>query len=99
MLNFGERLKKLRKDHHLTQKQLAGQIHIHDSIISAYENGSRLPSLDALMGLSAVFHVSTDYLLGKERQQTIDTTGLTVSQLAAVRAIVGEFQTANKERR
>ena len=99
MLNLAERLKNLRKQRHLTQKQLAAQLHIHHSIISSYENGSRTPSLDVLILLSDVFHVSTDYLLGRERQRIIDTSGLTDSQIEAVRAIVAEFQTANKERR
>lgn len=97
--NLGERLKNLRKNRHLTQKQLATLLHIHHSIISAYENGSRTPSLDVLILLSDIFHVSTDYLLGKERQRNIDTSGLTDSQIEAVRAIVAEFQIANKERR
>lgn len=100
MYYFGERLRKLRKSRNLTQKQLAGLIRSTDSIISAYENGFRTPTLDNLISISAVFHVTTDYLLGKERH-TIDVSGLDDSQIAVVQSVVDALRTANdrKERR
>ena len=100
MYYIGERLRKLRKSHNLTQKQLAGLIRSTDSIISAYENGFRTPTLDNLLSIAAVFHVSTDYLLGKERH-TVDVSGLDDSQIVVVKSVIDALRTANdqKERR
>ena len=43
MVNFNLRLKKLRENEDLTQLQVATQIGASKSVISAYENGTRLP--------------------------------------------------------
>lgn len=69
MVEFGSRLRALRKQRNLTQKQLAALINTKNSIISFYENGERLPSPEVVIKLAAVLHVSTDYLLGVEREK------------------------------
>lgn len=61
MVNFGEKIKKLRKEKKLTQKQLADLAGVAISAISAYESGNRYPSYEVLINLSHIFHVSIDY--------------------------------------
>ena len=46
MYGFGERLKRLRTERGLTQKQLGERIGVRNSIVSFYEVGDRQPSLD-----------------------------------------------------
>ena len=99
MINFGLRLRNLRTQRNLTQKQLANLLHIQDSIISAYENGARYPSLDVLISLTAVFHVTADYLLGIEQQITVDVSGLTDSQIQVVESIAAEFRKSNSQKK
>ena len=64
-MNFGDILKKLRKDKNLTQDELAQKINNSRSNIANYENGKNMPSVEVLQKLSELFNVSTDYLLGK----------------------------------
>ena len=49
MVNFGEKIKKLRKEKKLTQKQLADLAGVAISAISAYESGNRYPSYEVLI--------------------------------------------------
>ena len=75
-MDFGKRLKLLRSQAGLTQKQLGAMIGVSKSVISFYELQERSPSPDVLMKLAAVFHVSSDYLLGLESGDSIDISGL-----------------------
>lgn len=63
-MSIGEILSELREDKGLTQLDLAKQLHISNSSISAYETGARIPSPEALKAFAAFYHVTTDYLLG-----------------------------------
>lgn len=84
MVDFGNRLKTLRTQNNLTQNQLAKRLSLTKSVISAYENGIRMPSYDTLISISRLFKVTTDYLLGLERKQDIDLSGLTESEITAL---------------
>lgn len=61
----GERLKKLRKEKKLTQTELGSRINVTKVSISGYESGNRSPDTDTLQRLADFFEVSTDYLLGR----------------------------------
>lgn len=64
MSDFGERLKRLRKDKDITQGQLAEVIGVVPSAIGKYERlETSYPSIDALIKLANYFNVSIDYLL------------------------------------
>lgn len=88
MVDFGNTLKTLRIKENLTQAQLAVKIGLTKSVISAYENGIRMPSYDVLIRLSEIFKVSTDYLLGIENKQEIDLSGLTPEEVSALMALI-----------
>lgn len=66
MIN-GERLKNLRKDKGLTQKELGDMLGLGKSAICCYEKGLRNPSLETIMDLVNIFAVSADYLLGIDK--------------------------------
>lgn len=87
-MDFGSRLKELRKQSGLTQQQLADRIGVSKSVVSFYELKERAPSPEVLMKLSYIFHVSTDYLLGIERNKTVDVSGLDEEDIKAVQLIV-----------
>ena len=67
-LKFAERLKELRIGAGLTQKQLSDELSgkIDQSSIARWEQGVRIPMLDAAMILAEYFGVSLDYLSGME---------------------------------
>lgn len=91
-MNFGERLRELRKGKSLTQQQLADRLNVAKSIVSYYESGDRFPSYDVLIRIAGLFHVTTDYLLGIERKRVVDVSGLSESEIAAVMNIVEIIQ-------
>jgi len=58
------RLRDLREDADLTQKEVAEYLHIKQNTYSQYENGQRQLPIDVLIKLSTFYNVSTDYILG-----------------------------------
>ena len=88
MVNMGEKLKSLRLEKKLTQKQIADRIGLAISAVSSYESGTRYPSFEVLIKLSRIFHVSTDYLLGITEYRVIDVTGLDDNEVELVSQLV-----------
>lgn len=95
LVDFGLRLKALRKQAGLTQQQLATQLGITKSVVSFYELQERSPSPDVLVKLSQIFHVSTDYLLGIDTVETIDVSGLDQKDISALRTLADSLRTKN----
>jgi len=85
---MGDKLKALRIEKKLTQKQVADRIGLAISAVSSYESGSRYPSYDVLVRLAHIFHVSTDYLLGMTDKRNVDVTGLADDEIEAVSQLV-----------
>lgn len=57
----------LRKEHGLTQLQLAGKLHVSDKAVSKWERGGGCPDVSLLPGLAEVFGVNLEDLLSGER--------------------------------
>ena len=57
------RIRELRKQKMITQKELAKHLQIADSTLSYWEQGRYEPDVEALKQLSSFFHVSIDYIL------------------------------------
>ncbi len=64
MKKFSKRLKQLRIQNNLTQKQLAEKINFSQSRISDWEKEVTEPSANAIIAIAILFNVTTDYLLG-----------------------------------
>lgn len=99
-MEFGDRLKELRKKAGYTQAQLAEKANVTKSVISFYEHKQRSPAPDVLKQFAVIFNVSTDYLLGIERNipDMIDVSGLTEREVRAVQIMVDTLR-GNKEKR
>ena len=59
------RLKELRLNSGITQKQLANHLRIAQNTLSYWENGKYEPDSENLTAIADYFDVSVDYLLGK----------------------------------
>ena len=66
MSSFGNRLKALRENHNLSQKEFANILNIANSTLSQYESDKRVPSDEVKIQIAKYFNVTTDYLLGNE---------------------------------
>ncbi len=60
---LGQRLRQLRKEQSMTQRDLAKALGISASAIGMYEQDRREPDHDTLMKICEYFHVSSDFLL------------------------------------
>ena len=63
-MKVGKRLKQLREELNMTQKELADKLGISRAAVGLYEQGKRNVDNDTLLKLSEIFNVSADYLLG-----------------------------------
>ncbi len=63
-MDLCNRIRFLRIKNNLTQKELSEKLGVSVVSISCWENGSKFPSLNALISIAKTFNVSTDYLLG-----------------------------------
>jgi len=64
-MDIGQRIKDLRKENRLTQRQVATATGYKQASVGEWETGRKLPSIDALSKLADFFDVSADYLLGR----------------------------------
>ena len=97
MIEFGQRLKSLRKQKNLTQKQLAELIGTQNSIISFYEVGDRIPSPEIIIKLSQTLHVTSDYLLGLEKKESVDISALSEHDKSLVRSLIHSLSEKNQK--
>ena len=62
-VQLGENIRKLRKQCHLTQDELAERIEVDQKRVSKIERGEARPNLILCLKLANAFHVSVDALL------------------------------------
>ena len=63
---FGENLYLLRKENKLTQEEIATSLNVTRQTISNWETDNVKPTIDKVIGLSEIYGVSLDTLIGKE---------------------------------
>lgn len=81
----------LRQQHKLSQSEVARRLNISSSAVSAFEAEQISPSLETLVKLANLYHVSTDYLLGVDYPRdkaVLDTSGLNKQQLTVLQNLI-----------
>ena len=63
---LAEKIALLRRQNGWSQEELANQLNFSRQAVSKWEGGMSIPDLDKILKLSALFEVSTDYLLKDE---------------------------------
>lgn len=95
MYSFKENLKELRKEHELTQKQLATKINLIEQTYQGYEQGRTEPSIATLIRLADIFECSIDYLVG--RATVLDVVNITSDLSAQQKELLQNFDKLNTE--
>ncbi|HUM43747.1 MAG TPA: helix-turn-helix transcriptional regulator [Fervidobacterium sp.] len=72
-MTFGEKLTTLRKQHGLSQEDLAEKLSVSRQAISRWELDSTLPDAENLLQISKLFGVSVDYLINDDYESENDT--------------------------
>ncbi len=100
MVEFGKILRSLRIKAGLTQKQLAEKMGVTSSVVSYYELSERNPSPEILVKLSHIFHVTTDYLLGIEREKndSLDIKGLSKEEVGLLEHMIAVLRDRKNQR-
>lgn len=70
------KLRELRARRNLTQDQVARAVGCHESAVSRWESGSRLPPCTDILALAELYNVSSDELLGRREQPTMQSAAL-----------------------
>ena len=82
------RIRALREKHEKTQQDLADFLNLSQKAVSFYELGQRDIPNDVLKKLADYFHVSTDYILGREEKRlpfaALPVVGNIIKMLAAL---------------
>ena len=85
---MAEKIRLLREQAGWTQAELARRLVTTRSSVNAWESGISIPSTQYIVELSRLFRVSTDYLFGLSRNQTLDISGLPPEQVATLTRLV-----------
>ena len=94
---LSENIKKLRIQKHLTQTELGKRIGVTTSTVASYESQDRLPSIAVLIRLAAEFNVSIEYLLGVNKNKTIDVSNLSTEQISVITSVIEQFEKDNNK--
>lgn len=70
-MNIGRTIRELRQKSGITQEKLADVLRVSVQTVSRWENGVNAPDLSLLPQLAIYFKVTTDFLLGLERKNTM----------------------------
>ncbi len=68
---YFQRLRDLREDCDLTQTAVAELLDIQQTVYSRYERGFQTIPLEHLIRLADYYRVSTDYILGRTNNKSI----------------------------
>ena len=71
--SFAERLRKQRKENHLTQADLAAKIGVSKAAVAMWEKGTRMPDSGRLVRIADLFDKRLVYMMGR----TDDESSLT----------------------
>lgn len=91
MYNLGFRIKEIRTQRGIAQKELAKRINKSKSAVCGYESDAQIPPLEVLVSIASVLNVSLDYLVGFEGDDSISLRNLTSQQKRIINLILDEF--------
>lgn len=89
---LGQRINELRLAFGWNQVQLAEKLNISKQTVSNWENENIQPSIEMLVRIAKIFHVSTDYLLGLDNTPQINVEGLPVSFVAHLTQLIEDYK-------
>jgi transcriptional regulator with XRE-family HTH domain len=70
---INERILLLLEKNKLTQKELSIQVGVTEAAMSRYISGDREPKLNVVSNMATVLQTTTDYLLGRDNTDCLET--------------------------
>ena len=72
---LADKIVQLRKKNDWSQEELAAQLNVSRQAVSKWEGAQSVPDLDRILQMSALFGVTTDYLLKDELEAEESSCG------------------------
>ena len=94
---FGNRIRRLREEKNLKQEQVASVLRVNRKAVSHYENDIREPSFEILLKMADLYHVRTDYLLGRDPCRAITASGLSDNEFSLISELVADLEEKNMQ--
>lgn len=88
---ISEKIKELRELAGFSQSQLAKRLDVTRSSVNAWEMGLSTPTIQYVVAMAKLFHVSADYLLELESKQTIDLDGYSIEEKEVLYSLIRYF--------
>lgn len=90
---ISERIRFLRETAGYSQSQLAKKLDVTRSSVNAWEMGLSTPTIQYVVAMSKLFHVSTDYLLGVEAALSIHLDNYSTDEREVLFSLIRYFDT------
>ncbi len=91
---LSEKIKRLRQACGLNQVELGEKLSVTKQTVSNWENNNIMPSVEVLIKIADYFGVSTDFLLDRETEITINATGLSAEQIEHINLLIKDLKNA-----
>ena len=92
----GMRIREIRERWGMSQEELAKRLNVSVSAVKTWENGLGYPSIENCVGLTQVFHISSDYFFAPKAHRVISLDHLTDFQLKMMYNVL-DFIEQNRE--
>lgn len=86
----------LREKYGISQEELGRRVGRAGSVISNYENNLKVPTLDVLTTMAAIYNVSLDYLVGFDKKDQVLLNDMTDRQRDLIHRLVKELKESTK---
>ena len=93
---LNENIKKLRVARGINQVEFGRALGVSKQCVSNWENDNVMPSIEMLCKIADYFLVSTDFLLGRKEERSIELAGLTNEQIAHISLIINDLAKKNE---
>ena len=88
---ISNKIKELREQAGFSQSQLAKKLDVTRSSVNAWEMGLSAPTTQYIVALAKLFHVSADYILGLEAEQSISLRGYSEEEITLILNLLRYF--------
>lgn len=89
---LGQRIHELRLSFGWSQVEMAQKLNITKQTVSNWENENIMPSIEMLVRIAKLFHVTTDYLLGLENIPRLSVDGLPSNVVAHISQLIEDYR-------
>ena len=88
---ISERIKELRENAGYSQSELARRLDVTRSSVNAWVMGLSTPTIQYVVAIAKLFHVSSDYLLGIKNESTIVLDDLSTEEIKLIYDLLKYF--------